>query len=205
MVEYGAPPPETPLHKKPLGYVLAAAAGIIAGPGGLVVSPLMLWVFSNSGEKIHKDKNGKETKVGVWVQWAVFGIVAVPLLWIATAVVSPNKNDPAQVSKEIDKVFDNGKGDAKKAAKLWLDKYEADTGAECKVEIMGRLKDPRSMETRDVSYYVAPNLEAKPPVLNMRVKVIFGARNSFGGMVVGTGRCLFDKNGKLIQFEGLEE
>jgi len=208
VVEYGAPPPQPPLHKKPIGYVLAIAAGIIAGPAGLVVSPLMLWIFSNGGEKIHKDKNGKEIKVGVWAQWAAAGVVFVPLLWIATAVISPNnpsRKGTDNNASEIDKAFNNGNGDLEETAQLWVNKFELAGRWGCEGAIKENLKDPRSMETRDVSYYAAPNLAAEPPIWRTRVMVVFGARNSFGGMVVGTGRCLFDKNGKLIQFEGLEE
>ena len=68
MVEYGKSvevPVQKPLYQKTLGYILAVFGGFIGGPLGLIASPLVLLACNISGEKVLKDKNGKEVRYPV--------------------------------------------------------------------------------------------------------------------------------------------
>lgn len=93
MAEYGKSveaPEEKKLHQKPLGYFLAALGGSLGGPFGWIVSPLVLLACNISGEKVLKDKNGKETTIGIWAQWAVAGVVLAPILSFAYFAGNPS-------------------------------------------------------------------------------------------------------------------
>ena len=98
MVEYGKSvevPVQKPLYQKPLGYILAVFGGFIGGPLGLIASPLVLLACNISGEKVLKDKNGKEVILGVWAQWAVAGIVIAPVLAFFNFAVNPRPEPEA--------------------------------------------------------------------------------------------------------------
>jgi len=84
----------------------------------------------------------------------------------------------------------------------WLKRYEITGRWTCEDAIKERLKDPKSMETRKV-LYSGKNAEGSSAFRAM-ITVMFGARNSFGGMNLGTGFCTFDSQAKLQDFELVE-
>lgn len=88
---------QRPLSEKPLGYLLATGGGILGGPIGLIVSPIVLLILNNAmkplGEKV---PNRFRT-------WALIGIIGAPLsLGIFGAVVP--SNDVARDSKPREEV-----------------------------------------------------------------------------------------------------
>jgi hypothetical protein len=74
--------PIKPLSEKPLGYVLATAGGVLGGPIGIIISPLVLFALS----KIMHTKNDKVPNR--FLVWAAFGIIGVPLSIIPLVGVS---------------------------------------------------------------------------------------------------------------------
>lgn len=62
-----------PLSEKPQGYLLAIAGGVLGGPIGMVLSPIVLVVLNN----VMKAKNEKVPNR--FAIWALAGIVGVPL------------------------------------------------------------------------------------------------------------------------------
>ena len=230
MVEYGkpggseptpAPPEKQPLCKTPAGLGIAIAGGlgggmIAGGPmGGLlgiIASPIALWFFSNRGETILKDKhgkdliiNGKVAKSGPWTKWITTGIFFVPAIWVAEAFYKTATTPPAPPAPTLEAIFNGGKGDTQEVGKLWMKKYELSSRWSCEGAIKERLRDPSSMETRNVSYNAAPFLEASPPVWATKVNVVYGARNGFGGMTIGTASCWFSINGNLSKIRLYDE
>jgi len=92
MAEYGESTEskaQKKLHQRPLGYLLAILGGSLGGPFGLFVSPLVLLACNIGGEKVVRDKSGKETKLNVWAQWAVAGIVLAPMLTLFYSTLNP--------------------------------------------------------------------------------------------------------------------
>jgi hypothetical protein len=223
MVEYGktgsseptpAPLGKQPLCKTPVGLGIAIAGGLAGGMigggpmGGLlgiIASPMALWFFSNRGEIILKDKDGKDIVIdgkvqtlGPWKKWVTTGIVFVPAILVVQATFMAKTTPPAPT---LEAIFNGGKGDMQEVGRLWMEKYELSSRWSCERAIKERLKDPSSMETRNVSYSSAPFLERNPPLWATKVNVVYGARNGFGGMTVGTASCLFSIVGGLAKTE----
>lgn len=67
--------PKIPLSKRKRGYLIAVAAGTVAGPIGWVVSPLVLLVINKLSEK-NKDKN-----TNIFAIWTLIGMVLTPAIW----------------------------------------------------------------------------------------------------------------------------
>ena len=70
-----------PLSASPLGYGLAAFAGVLAFPLGIVVSPLALYLV-NKAIAADVKPNGLR-----WLVWALLGVPAVIVLNLGTAFV----------------------------------------------------------------------------------------------------------------------
>ena len=227
MVEYGktggseptpAPLGKQPLCKTPVGLGIAIAGGLAGGMigggpmGGLlgiIASPIALWFFSNRGEIILKDKdgkdliiNGKVAKSGPWTKWLTTGVFFVPAIWLISGSMKVATTPPAPT---LEAIFNGGKGDMQEVGRLWMKKYELSSRWSCERAIKERLKDPSSMETRNVSYNSAPFLELRPPLWATKLNVVYGARNGFGGMTVGTASCLFSIDGILAKTELKDE
>jgi hypothetical protein len=219
MAEYGktggseptpAPLGKQPLCKTPAGLGIAIAGGlaggmIAGGPMvgllGIIASPIALWFFSDRGETVLKDKhgkdliiNGKVAKSGPWTKWVTTGIFFVPVIWVAEASFKTATKPPVPT---LEAIFNGGKGDIQEVGRLWMKKYELSSRWSCEGAIKERLKDPSSMETRDVSYDSSPFLAASPPLWATKVNVVYGARNGFGGMTIGTASCWFSIDGVL--------
>ena len=179
--------------------------GLTGGAPGVILSPISLFICNKFTPYEQKQKNGKSVTVTAWAAWVAAGIIATPILWIFNAMQAPEASK--QTESKADAVaaqFANGDGDFTETLRVWMDKYPITGRWRCEDAIKDVLKDPKSMETRKVTYHAAPNLAVEPPMWRTRVAVVFGARNGFGGMTMGTGRCLFDKNGDLVAFEGIE-
>lgn len=65
----------------------------------------------------------------------------------------------------------------------------------CEDSIKAKLNDPDSYQARNVETLTASDA-SKPTWVQVRVD--FGARNGFGGMVPGKAVCNFDRNAQLI-------
>jgi hypothetical protein len=65
----------------------------------------------------------------------------------------------------------------------------------CEDSIKAKLNDPSSYEARNVETLTATDA-TKPTWVQVRVD--FGARNGFGGVVPGKAVCNFDRNAQLI-------
>ena len=76
-----------PLSEKPLGYLLATGGGILGGPIGLIVSPVVLLILNNAmkplGEKV---PNRFRT-------WALIGIVAAPISISIFTGINPDSDN----------------------------------------------------------------------------------------------------------------
>lgn len=199
-----------PLYKKTVGLCIAIGGGLTGGllaggPAGglfgLISSPIFLLIFGNEGETVVKDISGKDIKVGVWAKWMTTGLFVIPAIWVIGVILSAPTKPPEQ---DLAAIFQDGKGDLVKTGKMWMEKHELSGRWGCEGAIKEILRDPSSMESRDVSFSPASIMNAKPPIWLTRVRVIFGARNGFGGMNIDSGSCLFDINGTLIKFEGLQ-
>lgn len=88
----------TPLSEKPQGYLLAIAGGVIGGPIGMVLSPIVLVVLNN----VMKVKEGKVPNR--FAIWALAGIVGVPLslspfMGGDTNTSSNQKSEPQKTEK----------------------------------------------------------------------------------------------------------
>jgi hypothetical protein len=66
---------------------------------------------------------------------------------------------------------------------------------ECEDAIKAKLNDPNSYEARNVETLTATDATKSTWV---QVRVDFGARNGFGGVVPGRAVCNFDRNAQLI-------
>jgi hypothetical protein len=66
---------------------------------------------------------------------------------------------------------------------------------DCEDAIKAKLNDPGSYEARNVETLTATDA-TKPTWIQVRVD--FGARNGFGGMVSNKAVCNFDRNAQLI-------
>lgn len=62
-----------PLSERPVGYILAAAGGLLGGPIGVVLSLAVIFALS----KIMKESSGKHPNR--FLVWAAIGIVGAPL------------------------------------------------------------------------------------------------------------------------------
>ncbi len=81
--------PAKPLSEKPLGYALAAAGGLIGGPIGLVVSPLVLFGL---GKLM---KSNSEKKPNRFLAWAVLGVIGAPIClapWLNSTMPSSTES-----------------------------------------------------------------------------------------------------------------
>jgi hypothetical protein len=65
----------------------------------------------------------------------------------------------------------------------------------CEDAIKAKLNDPKSYEARDVQTLSATDATNATWI---QVRVDFGARNGFGGMVSSKAVCNFDRNAQLI-------
>lgn len=63
-----------PLSRRPLGYVLAVAGGILGGAAGLIVSPLVLCLL---GRIIRPTQRNPEPNRFRW--WALIGVIGAPV------------------------------------------------------------------------------------------------------------------------------
>lgn len=212
-----AEPVNQPLCKTPTGLGIAImgglAGGLIAGGPiggliGIIASPIALWFFRDMGETILKDKHGKDliingklVKAGPWVNWVALGAVAMPAIWIIGGAHKIATTPPAPPPPSLEAIFNGGKGDTQEVGRLWMEKYELSSRWSCEGAIKKRLKDPSSMETRNVTYSSSPFMEASPPTWATNVEVVYGARNGFGGMTIGTANCLFTIYGNLAKLQ----
>jgi hypothetical protein len=84
-----------PLSEKPQGYLLSIAGGIIGGPIGMILSPIVL-VLLNNGLR------AKEGKVpNRFAIWALAGIVGAPLSWTPFALIDSDTNMGKNQKKEV--------------------------------------------------------------------------------------------------------
>jgi hypothetical protein len=65
--------PDKSLSQKPLGYILAAAGGLIGGPIGVILSLLVLLALNN----LMKEKEGKHPNR--FLVWAAIGVIGAPV------------------------------------------------------------------------------------------------------------------------------
>lgn len=71
---------EKSLSQKPIGYVIAAAGGLIGSPFGLILSLIVLFILNN----IMSEKDGKHPNR--FLVWAAIGIIGVPISWVPIIV-----------------------------------------------------------------------------------------------------------------------
>ena len=62
-----------PLSEKPLGYLLATGGGLLGGPIGLIVSPIVLLILNNAMKPF-----GEKTP-NRFRAWALIGIIGAPI------------------------------------------------------------------------------------------------------------------------------
>ena len=79
-----------------------------------------------------------------------------------------------------------------------VDKYEWTMRRDCETAIKSQLKDPRSYKAENVKF--VSHLSNEHPNGVVDVRISFDAKNSFGGNAPSFGRCVFDSNGKMVQF-----
>jgi hypothetical protein len=194
-----------PLNKKPLGYAIAAIAGLSAWPIGFILSPASLFICNQFTPCEQKQKDGKTITVTAWTAWISIGIITTPVLWLLGILSTPSTTTKPAKTETVASAYRGGAGDAEAAVKAWIRENEIKGRWTCEDAIKRKLNDPRSMETREVTYQAAPDTSTTPPQWRTRVEVVFGARNGFGGMITATGRCLFDENGNPIEFEGIQQ
>lgn len=83
------------LSEKPLGYALSAGGGILGGPLGLIISPLVLLILNNAMKPIGDKKPNR------FRAWALIGIIGAPLsLGIFGAMVSNTDVSTTSTTKE---------------------------------------------------------------------------------------------------------
>ena len=79
-----------------------------------------------------------------------------------------------------------------------VDKYEWTMRWDCEAAIKTQLKDPKSYKAENVQY--AAHMSNEHPNAVIDVRISFDAKNSFGGNARSFARCVFDSNGKMVQF-----
>lgn len=70
-----------PLSEKPLGYAIASLCGILGGPVGIPISPLVLLGVSQA---IKADSKPAGLR---WMVWAAIGMPAAPVLMIVSSFI----------------------------------------------------------------------------------------------------------------------
>ncbi len=109
------------------------------------------------------------------------GVVAVVgALFVVTAFIQPRSTAPASASS----VTPESVGQQNELKVRWA----------CEDAIKAKLNDPDSYKARNVEFFTAKDSSNSTWV---QVRVDFGARNGFGGMVPGKAACNFDRNAVL--------
>lgn len=189
-----------PLSEKPLGYLLAAAGGVLGGPIGIIASLVIIFALS----KVMTAKDGKTPNR--FLAWAAVGIIGAPLSLLPfqptpeqLAQQQQERQAEAAKAKEVEKQAKRAEEVIKEIKKVdnW---YANESKYSCEINLEEKLREPGSYR-RDGDF-VTTNDNGVNKVIAWK----FRAKNGFGGFNVATALCSVSKeNGGTIRTETISQ